>query len=99
MARTEKNKVKVRQVGPNKEQQNHVINEQELQGEFPEESLSTGPNSTEGHRSVDAKKQRVIDRLPPLGNEFGDGDGNPGGALSYLLLLRHDFKSKDSIFN
>lgn len=102
----EKNQVKVGQICPSKEEPNHVVNEQELQREFPEESLPTSPNPIEGHCSVDADEERAIYRIPPLSNEFGDGCGDFCSSFSRLdvfenprlLLLCHKFKRKDPAF-
>ena len=56
---------------------------------------------------MDAGEQRAVKPSPPLGNELWDGGGNVGGGLGRLdvfesprlLLFRHDFETKDSIFS
>jgi hypothetical protein len=103
----EESQVKVRQACPSEDQLYRIVYELELQCELPEESLPTGPNSIPEYRSVDTGKQRTVEPPPPLRNELGDTGGNVGGGLGRLyvfesprlLLLCHDFETKDSIFS
>ena len=103
----EESQVKVRQTCPSKNQLYRVVYELELQCELPEESLPTGPNPIPEYRSVDTGKQRAVEPPPPLRNELGDSGWNISGGLGRLdvfespclLLLCHDFETKDSIFS
>ena len=103
----EESQVKVRQTCPSKDQLYRVVYELELQCELPEETLPTGPNPKPEYRSVDTGKQRTVEPPPPLRDEFGDSSGNISGGLCRLdifesprlLLLCHDFETKDSIFS
>lgn len=69
--------------------------------------MPTGPNSIPEYRSVDTGEQRTVEPPPPLRNKLGNGGGNISGSFGglnvfespRLVLLCHDFKTKDSIFS
>jgi len=102
----EESEVKVRQTCPSKDELYRVVYELELQRELPEEPLPTGPNPVPEYGRMNTGKQRAVQPPPPLRNELGDSGGNISRGLGRLdvfesprlLLLCHDFETKDSIF-
>ena len=103
----EESQVKVGQARPSENQLNRIVNELELQHEFPEESLPTGPDPVPEYSSVNAGEQRTVEPPPPLRNKLWDSGGNICGCLGgfdvferpRLPLLCYDLKTKDSIFS